>query len=180
MHFSVKKFNTNETLTKHCFELKEKMFFGQKNHVLELYDFHCIDLNEIDVHLLKYVSRLLCENGFSVVEDNFTEKNVTVELHYGSSFGEKMTSILDVHQEKDGDFEKGGTLIFYLENTAENGELNIYQNSGNLFCKIPTKLMGENEHVCIMFDHETWHSPETITNGQRIALSFHFKSKDII
>lgn len=135
-----------------------------------------LDFDDSDNELLQYVSKILNTHGFNTIEENFNSTNCIIELHFGFADNNTLKSELCIHQESEGDFLDANTLICYLDNTAEGGELGIYKNETELYCKIPTKKI-DNHFICVMFDSSTWHCPQPIVNGYRKAISFHIRSK---
>ena len=187
MNFTVVNLSPEDKIAEYGNILKESIGEEIKNEFIENkygnkhnYSHKYIEISEENQEIIGYVANILNKNGYKTVNE-FNKTNKTIEFHYSfdtNSDENYLESKVDIHQEKEGDFENSNTLICYLTNTGIGGELGIYENINeeSLHCKISTKSR-TSLLPCVMFDYETWHRPLPFKGGERFAVSFHIKSE---
>ena len=138
------------------------------------------ELTIIDPYILyitQHVALIMNQYGFNVVNCPL-EDDIIVEIHCKHAQNKYIASHFDIHQDNDGVLScKEHTLICYLENSCNGGELAIYSGDDEslLVTLLETKSNDDFFKKIIILNGNTYHKPMPIKNGNRICIVFHIK-----
>lgn len=124
---------------------------------------------------INIITKLMFDNGFNVIMSPTCDEKL-IELHVAKSENNIVKSPFEIHTDDYGGVDyKVCTLICYLENTSEGGELAFYDDIAKKeLLKIETSSKSLSKKI-IIFNGNINHMALPILNGQRIAVSIQIK-----